>query len=92
EALFDFYFTSELARVELAGGVVRSLGGRGVIAGFDLSPDGRFVLVERLHRPYNYVVPSSEFPIEIAVLDAATGKTVRKLVDRPLADDLPIAF
>ena len=92
EALFEHYFTSQLARVDVATGAETRLGAPGVIARADLSPDGRYVLVERLHRPYSHVVTSREFPTEIAVWDAATGRPVHAVVDRPLADDLPIAF
>ena len=91
EALFDYYFTAELARVDLDGGTVHAIGEPGVISDFALSPDGRYILVERLHRPYSYTVPSERFPTEISVLDAE-GRLVHTLVDRPIADDLPIAF
>jgi dipeptidyl aminopeptidase/acylaminoacyl peptidase len=92
EALFEHYFTAELTRVELASGKLRAIGAPGLVSDFDLSPDGRFVLVERLHRPFSYLVPSELFPTEIAVWDAGTGRTVHQVTDRPLADDLPIAF
>ena len=91
EALFDYYFTAELARVDLDGGTVHAIGDPGVISDFALSPDGRYILVERLHRPYSYTVPSERFPTEISMLDAE-GRPVHTLVDRPIADDLPIAF
>ena len=92
EALFEHYFTSQLARVDAATGAVTSLGAPGVIARADLSPDGRFLLVERLHRPWSRVVTSREFPTEITVWDASGGRPVHTVADRPLADDLPISF
>jgi dipeptidyl aminopeptidase/acylaminoacyl peptidase len=91
EALFDYFFTSQLTRVDLAGGQARGLGEPGLITSSDLSPDGRFILVERLHRPFSYNVPSALFPTEIAVLDV-NGKPVHQITDRRIADDLPIAF
>ncbi len=90
EALFDYYFTARLTRVGLDG-QARALGEAGVFESFQLSPDGRFLLVERLHKPYSYNVPARLFPTEIAVLDAADGRPVKTLVDRPLADNLPIS-
>ena len=92
EALFDYYFTSQLARVDVGSGAMTTLGAPGVISRVDLSPDGRFVLVERLHRPYSYLVTSREFPTLAEVWDASSGRVVHKVADRPLADDLPIAF
>ena len=67
EALFDYYFTSQLTRVDLADGKATAVGSPGVISGFGVSPDGQYVLTNRLKRPYSYLVPASQFPTEIAV-------------------------
>ena len=91
EALFDYYFTARLTRVGLDG-QARALGAAGVFESFALSPDGRFILLERLHKPYSYNVPARLFPTEIAVIDAADGRSVKTLADRPIADNLPISF
>ena len=91
EALFDHYFTRQLVRVNLADGSLVSLGAPGLYSGVTPSPDGQFILTTRLKRPYSYLVPASRFPTEISVLDAS-GKLVKALADRPLADDLPAAF
>ncbi|HWE46125.1 MAG TPA: prolyl oligopeptidase family serine peptidase [Caulobacteraceae bacterium] len=91
EALFDYYFTARLTRVSLDG-QARAISAPGVFESFSLSPDGRFILTERLHRPYSYNVPARLFPTEIAVLDATDGHPVKILVDRPIADNLPISF
>lgn len=90
EALFDYYLTARLTRVGLDG-QMKPLSAAGVFESFQLSPDGRFLLVERLHKPYSYNVPARLFPTEIAVLDAADGHPVKTLADRPIADNLPIA-
>ncbi|MEH3159634.1 MAG: prolyl oligopeptidase family serine peptidase [Sphingomonas taxi] len=91
EALFDYYFIGQLARVDLAGGTTTPIGAPGLIADFSVSPDGRYLLTERLKRPYSYLLPASFFPTEIAVTTIA-GAPVKTLVDRPLADDLPVDF
>jgi len=91
EALFDYYFTAQLARVDVGGGGPKAIGAPGVISSFAPSPDGRFLLVETLHRPYSYNVPAGLFPTRVAVWDA-NGQEVKVVVDRPLADTLPIAF
>jgi dipeptidyl aminopeptidase/acylaminoacyl peptidase len=90
EALFDYYFTGQLVRVDLAG-TVRPIGKPGLITDFSVSPDGRYLLTERLKRPYSYLLPASFFPTEIAV-STIDGQPVKTLVDRPLADDLPVDF
>ncbi len=91
EALFDYYFTSQLTRVDLADGKTTAVGKPGVISGFGVSPDGKYVLTNRLKRPYSYLVPASRFPTEIAV-STIDGQPVKTLVDRPLTDNLPAAF
>jgi len=91
EALFDYYFTSQLVRVTLADGAVTPVGAPGIYSGVTPSPDGRFILTNTLKRPYSYLVPANRFPTEVNVLDAS-GKPVKQMADRPLADNLPAAF
>ena len=91
ERLFDYYFTGQLMRVDAASGTATPIGQPGLITGFSVSPDGRYLLTTRLKRPYSYLLPASFFPTEIAV-STIDGTPVRTLVDRPLADDLPVDF
>ncbi|HET7232419.1 MAG TPA: prolyl oligopeptidase family serine peptidase [Longimicrobium sp.] len=90
ERLFDHYFTAQMVRVPLAGAAV-NVGRPAVIRDFDPSPDGRYILVTRLKRPYSYLVEAERFPTEIEVADAR-GTPVKRIVDRPLAENLPAAF
>lgn len=91
EALYEYYFTSQLSLVPAAGSPLRAIGKPGVIWGSSVSPDGKYLLVTRAKRPFSYVVPAQLFPTEIAVLDM-TGRTVKLLADLPLRDDIPSAF
>ena len=91
EALFEHYFTSQLATVSLASGTVTPIGAPGLYPGVTPSPDGRYILTTRLKKPYSYLVPAARFATEINVL-SADGTLVKTLVDRPLADNLPAAF
>ncbi|WP_347092061.1 S9 family peptidase [Sphingomonas parapaucimobilis] len=91
EALFDYYFTGMLTRVPLDGGGATLVKPAGLWSDFSVSPDGRYLLTERLKRPYSYLLPAGYFPTEIAVSTIA-GQPVRTIVDRPLADDLPVDF
>jgi dipeptidyl aminopeptidase/acylaminoacyl peptidase len=90
EALFDHYFTGQLVRIDLDG-TARPIGTPGLVTDFSVSPDGRYLLTERLKRPYSYLLPARFFPTEIAV-STIDGQPVKTLVDRPLADDLPVDF
>ncbi len=90
ERTFDHFATSELARIDMSG-KIRELGKRGAIVGVDPSPDGEYILVETIHRPYSYLVPWYRFPRTIEVLDR-NGKRVTQLADLPLQDDVPLGF
>jgi dipeptidyl aminopeptidase/acylaminoacyl peptidase len=91
ERLFDYYFTSQLAQVPLAGGAPRRIGEPGIIEEASVSPDGRFILVSRITKPYSYVAPAGRFPNRVQVLDMA-GREVKRIADIPLTDNLPTAF
>jgi len=90
EALFDYYFTSRLFRVPVNGGPATALGEPGIYSEFDPSPDGRYLLVTHLVRPYSYRVRAERFPTQIDVLDAQRGTRVKRMADLPLAEDIPI--
>ena len=90
EELFDFFLTSQLAKVTLDGDVL-PLGQKGILWEADPSPNGAYLLVETIHRPYSYLVPASRFPRRIEVWDL-DGNVVVQLVDRPLQEEIPIAY
>ncbi len=89
EALFEHCFTSQLALVDVASGRLDPLGAPDIFTAADPSPDGRWLLVERVQRPFSYLVPMSLFPqvVEIRGLD---GRTVARLAELPLAERVPI--
>ena len=90
EALFEHYFTTQLAGVTLKGKVTR-LGDPGIIWNFDPSPDGKFLLVETIHHPFSYLVPAYRFPKRVEVWDLK-GHLVHQVADLPLQEEVPIAF
>lgn len=89
EALFDFYGASQLVLVEVPSGRQRPYGAPAVYRQVEPAPDGRHVLVTRVHRPYSYLHTHSSFPQDLEVWDAA-GKLVKKVASLPLADAVPI--
>lgn len=92
EELFDHYFTSQLAYVDVATGKRTNIGRPAIYAMAAPSPDGQYLLVSRVERPYSYLVPWSLFPRTVELWNAS-GKEplkVRELVRMPLRDDTPI--
>src|SRR5439155_5912006 len=70
-------------------GDIRTVGAPGIFSSVTPSPDGKLLLVSRIHRPYSYLLPVGAFPREIEVWDL-TGKVVHKVASVPLADRVPI--
>ena len=89
EVLFEHYYLSQLALVTLDGGVT-PLGTPGLHTTTEPSPDGRYVVVETVHRPFSYLVPMERFPRRLEIWDRQ-GKLVRRLADTPLQEEVPIA-
>ncbi len=69
EKLFDYYLTSQLTLVDVRTQQSKPLGRPSIFARYDISPDGRYVLVERVHPPYSYQAPVAFFPRSIEVWD-----------------------
>lgn len=91
EDLFDAYLQSQVVRVQGKSGRLERLTPVGTYLGVSPSPDGKFFLVHRLHRPYSYSLPLSSFPIRSEVLDAQ-GKSLRVIRDLPLETHSPPDF
>src|SRR5215467_7438750 len=87
EDLFDYYAAAQLALVK--NGVVTPVGKPGIFSRVEPSPDGKHLLVSRLHRPYSYILPESEFPREVEIWDL-TGKVEHKIASLPLQDHVPV--
>lgn len=85
--LLEYYGTARVFRV-LLDGTQTPLGAGGLIGRALPSPDGKYLLVETLHRPFSYRVPEYRFPRRVQVWDRG-GKLVHQLADLPLADEVP---
>ncbi len=89
EALYTYYFTAQLAIVDVASGRRAPLGQPAIFDDVDVAPGGEFVLVSRTLRPYSYLVPAARFPKEIEVWNLR-GEVVRRIAQQPLAENIPI--
>jgi dipeptidyl aminopeptidase/acylaminoacyl peptidase len=89
EALFEHYATSQLAFVDVAAGTARPVGAPGIFLGSEPAPGGRYLLIERVQRPFSYQVSVRSFPQEVEVwtLDGRLAATVASI---PLAENVPV--
>jgi dipeptidyl aminopeptidase/acylaminoacyl peptidase len=88
EDLFDYYATSQLAFVDTATGKATTFGKPAVFDDVSPSPDGNYVLVSTVHRPYSYLHTLNNFPLTVVVLDRRKGDAY-KVAELPLADQIP---
>jgi len=89
EAVFEYYARAQLAVVDIADGRPAYIGSPDIFQTAEPSPDGRYLLVARVHRPYSYLVPHTAFPKEVEVWDRS-GRMVYKLASLPLHEHVPI--
>lgn len=90
EALFEHYCTAQVMLVDV-GGMTKPIGTTGIIVVAEPSPDGGYILVNSIHRPFSYLVPFYRFAHRVEVWDTE-GNLVRMIADLPLAEEVPIAF
>lgn len=91
EALFDYYSTSQLTLLNTQTGEKQAFSEAGVISSFSASPDGNYILLAYLKKPYSYTVPYSRFAFEVAIYNIK-GQKIRPLADIPVSDNIPKGF
>ncbi|WP_205677819.1 alpha/beta hydrolase family protein [Brumimicrobium salinarum] len=55
------------------------------------SPDGNYVMIETVERPFSYLVPYYRFPSKTTIY-TKEGKEVKTVLEVPLIEDLPQGF
>jgi dipeptidyl aminopeptidase/acylaminoacyl peptidase len=88
-AVWSYYRTSVPALVDAGSGAVTALAEPDLYAGVEASPSGEFFLVNRMVKPFSYLVPEYRFPMSVEVWDAE-GRMVDQLVEIPLGEGIPI--
>ena len=91
ETLFEYYTISELIKVDLETGKVQPFGKTGIVKGMSTSPDGNYVMVYTVQRPFSYIVPFARFPFDVDIYDK-DGNDVAKLAHIPSAENIPKGF
>lgn len=90
EALFAYFMDSQMMLVGLDGNK-KAVGASGMIKSFDLSPDGSYILVDVIRKPFSYLVPASRFPYDVEIW-SKDGKKVKTLAEIPLDEERPTGF
>jgi dipeptidyl aminopeptidase/acylaminoacyl peptidase len=91
EDLFEYYMTSSLTLVRLDG-TMEELGEPGMIWYFSPSPDGLYILVSRLERPFSQTVTADRFAETVDIWNIeGRPVSVYRVADFPVRDNIPIA-
>jgi dipeptidyl aminopeptidase/acylaminoacyl peptidase len=82
EALFDYYFSSQLAAINSATGRRTTIGRSAIFSNVTASPDDRFILISRVKRPYSHLIPFDGFPQQVEIWNRR-GDVARAVADIP---------
>jgi len=90
ETNFETLVTSELYKIDLNGksSLYKSAD---LYAGEGFSPDGNYIMITTIQKPFSYIVPLSRFPMKSIVYDL-TGKEVKVVNEVPLSEIMPKGF
>jgi len=88
EDRFEELATTVPVRADPDAGTVLPLGPPGLYQHLDESPDGRYLLVRRLTRPFSYRVPFAYFARRAEIWSPAGG-LVRVVADLGVSDEVP---
>lgn len=89
EATFEHYATSRPVRITLDG-VAAPIGPWNLYRRVLPSPDGRYVMVQKISRPFSYVVPFTRFATSTEIWNSE-GTLARRLAETPLQEGVSIA-
>ena len=90
ETNFETLVTSELYKVDLNGSAQLFMNAD-LYAGENFSPDGNYLMVTTIEKPFSYIVPLSRFPNQTIIYDAG-GKQVKVVNESPLNEIMPKGF
>ena len=90
EKNFETLARSVLSKVFLKG-KTKLLAKKNLYHEIDFSPDGKFILISIIQKPFSYLVPYYRFPMKYAIY-SSKGKELTVLHEVPLIEDLPKGF
>ncbi len=86
EMIFEYFAKSQ---VMLWDGVKsRDIGSPGMITDISPSPDGQYMMITKINRPFSYLVPFYSFPSVTQIWDIE-GNNIKTLLEEPLIENYP---
>ncbi len=90
EANFETLVTSELYKVSLDGKMSLFMPAA-MYHGPSFSPDGNYVMLTTIEKPFSYIVPLNRFPMKTVAYDLS-GKAIMTIDQSPLNEIMPKGF
>jgi dipeptidyl aminopeptidase/acylaminoacyl peptidase len=89
DALFEYYFTSQITAIDASTGRKTLIGRPAVFDSVTPSPDGEYLLVSKIKRPFSHLIPMNGFPEDIEIW-TRKGELARQIADVPSREGVPI--
>ncbi|MGC4103594.1 alpha/beta hydrolase family protein [Ferruginibacter sp.] len=86
ESQFEFYGTTQL--IKNTNGVETKIGAPAIYSSASISPDKKYLLVERIDKPFSYLVTAGGFNSTMLITDM-NGTTVKQLAKLPSSELAP---
>ena len=90
EANFESLVASELYKISVSG-KAELFKTADLYAGESLSPDGKYLMITTIQKPFSYIVPFNRFPQKTIVCDIS-GKEIKMVNEVPLTEIMPKGF
>ena len=90
EINFENIMTSELYKVTLDG-TATLFKKADMYAGESYSPDGNYIMLSTIQKPFSYIVPLSRFPSKTVICDK-NGQEIKVVNEVPLTEIIPKGF
>lgn len=87
---FEQLATSEIYKVTLDGDYKKWLN-KGMYTSISVSPDGNYVMISEIQKPFSYIVTYRRFPNSVKIY-SKDSELIQKLIDVPLIEELPKGF
>jgi len=89
EALFEYYFTSQLAAISVTSGSKTLIGRPAIFESVTPSPNSEYLLVAKIKRPFSHLIPMNGFPEDVEVW-TRRGDVARNIADVPSREGVPL--
>ena len=91
EDLFEYYVKNQLMLIDFSSNEIKKkpVGEPMIFARSEVSPDGEYLLVESIQKPFSYLMTAGSFPRKIEVWNLQ-GELQHKIADVPMAENIPI--